>query len=519
MRQEEKTIIKRALISVSDKTEVLEFARGLCELGVEVISTGGTAGALRASGLPVVYVSEVTGFPEILDGRVKTLHPKIHGGILALREESHLNQLREQGITLIDLVAVNLYPFRETVAKKGVTLEEAIENIDIGGPTMIRAAAKNYRNVLVVVSHKHYRMVLEALRKGEIDEDFRLFLAQEAFSHVCAYDAAITGFLRKISGEKEQFPATMILTAELAQTLRYGENPHQQAAFYKDSQTEGACAGNAVQISGKELSYNNILDINAAFELVREFDEPTVVIMKHNNPCGAASDSELSRAYIKALEGDPISAFGGIVACNRAVDEATAQEMTKIFLEAIIAPDFTGKAQAVLAQKQNLRCLKTGPLTDKTSERIDVRKVNGGFLFQEADTGEVLPSQVKVVTKKQPTEEQLAELSFAMAIVKHVKSNAIVVTKNRQLIGVGAGQMNRVGSARIALAQAKDRARGAVLASDAFFPFRDTVDEAARAGVAAIIQPGGSLRDKESIAACDEYGIPMVFTGMRHFKH
>jgi len=507
------------LISVSDKIDVIEFARGLCELGMEVISTGGTASALRASGLPVIYVSEVTGFPEILDGRVKTLHPKIHGGILALRDESHLNQLKEHGIVPIDLVAVNLYPFRETVAKKGVTLEEAIENIDIGGPAMIRAAAKNYKDVLVVVSHKHYGMVLQALQKGEITEEFRLFLAQEAFSHVCAYDAAITSYLRKISGEKEQFPATMILTAELAQTLRYGENPHQKAAFYKDLQVEEACAGNAVQLLGKELSYNNILDLNAAFELVREFDEPTVVIMKHNNPCGVASDGELSQAYIKALEGDPVSAFGGIVACNRTVDEATAKEITKIFLEVIIAPDFSSEALAVLAQKQNLRCLKTGPITGKNSNRIDVRKVNGGFLLQEADMGEILPAQVKVVTKKQPTEEQLAELAFAMKIVKHVKSNAIVVTKNCQLIGVGAGQMNRVGSARIALTQAKELARGAVLASDAFFPFRDTVDEAARAGITAIIQPGGSLRDEESIIACDEYGIPMIFTGMRHFKH
>ncbi|MEW6423455.1 MAG: bifunctional phosphoribosylaminoimidazolecarboxamide formyltransferase/IMP cyclohydrolase [Bacillota bacterium] len=511
--------VKRALISVSDKTGVGEFARSLSELGVEIISTGGTAKALREAGLPVTYISDVTGFPEILDGRVKTLHPRVHAGILALRDGRHLSQLKEHGIAPIDLVAVNLYPFRETVAREGVTLEEAIENIDIGGPAMIRAAAKNYRHVLVVVSPKHYGKVLEAIRAGPVDEEFRLLLARDAFAHVCAYDAAIAAYLSRIRGETKDFPATMILTAELAQILRYGENPHQKAAFYRVPGVSGACVGNAVQLTGKELSYNNILDLNAAFELVREFIEPTVVIIKHNNPCGAASADELAEAYRKAYAGDPVSAFGGIVACNRPVDGATAKEMTEIFLEAVIAPDFTEEALTLLRQKKDLRCLKTGPLAGQTGDLLDVRKVNGGFLLQEADREMVIPERVRVVTEKQPTEEQLAELAFAMAIVKHVKSNAIVVTRNRQLIGVGAGQMNRVGSARIALTQAGERARGAVLASDAFFPFRDTVDEAARAGIAAIVQPGGSLRDEESIAACNEYGIPMIFTGMRHFKH
>ncbi|MCL6447466.1 MAG: bifunctional phosphoribosylaminoimidazolecarboxamide formyltransferase/IMP cyclohydrolase [Armatimonadetes bacterium] len=514
-------IVKRALISVSDKTGLREFARGLVELGVEIISTGGTAKALREAGLPVTYISDVTGFPEILDGRVKTLHPRVHAGILARREDAHLSQLKEHGIAPIDLVAVNLYPFRETVARAGVTLEEAIENIDIGGPAMIRAAAKNYRHVLVVVSPQDYDAVLEALRSRRVDEAFRLRLAREAFSHVCAYDAAIAGYLRKVSGESDDdlFPATMILTGELVQKLRYGENPHQKAAFYKTPGVAGACVGNAVQLTGKELSYNNILDLNAAFELVREFIEPTVVIIKHNNPCGAASADDLAEAYRRAYAGDPVSAFGGIVACNRPVDEATAKEMVKIFLEAIIAPDYTAEALRILGQKKDLRCLKAGPLAGQTNDPLEVRKVNGGFLLQEADREMVIPEKVQVVTEKQPTDEQLAELAFAMAIVKHVKSNAIVVTKDRQLIGVGAGQMNRVGSARIALAQAGERARGAVLASDAFFPFRDTVDEAARAGIAAIVQPGGSLRDEESIAACNEYGIPMIFTGMRHFKH
>ena len=511
--------VRRALISVFNKTDLMDFARGLSELGVEIISTGGTAGALREAALPVTYVSDLTGFPEILDGRVKTLHPRVHAGILALRGDRHLNQLKEQGIEPIDLVAVNLYPFQETVSKKDVMLEEAIENIDIGGPAMIRAAAKNYQNVLVVVSPKHYPDVLRALRSGQIDEEFRLFLAREAFRHVCAYDAAIASYLGEIKGEAEPFPSTLIFTGELTHILRYGENPHQKAAFYKTPRISGACVGNAVQLTGKELSYNNILDLNAAFELVREFIVPTAVIIKHNNPCGAANAGELAEAYRKAYEGDPVSAFGGIVACNRTVDEETAKEMTKIFLEAVIAPDFTEEALAVLAQKKNLRCLKTGPVFGQTDDRLDLRKVNGGFLLQEADREMAGPEKAGVVTEKQPTEEQLAELAFALTIVKHVKSNAIVLTKNRQLIGVGAGQMNRVGAARIAIAQAKERTKGAVLASDAFFPFRDTVDEAARAGIAAIVQPGGSLRDKESIDACNEYGIPMVFTGMRHFKH
>ena len=512
-------IVQRALISVSDKTGVREFARGLVELGAEIISTGGTAKALREAGLPVTYVSEVTGFPEILDGRVKTLHPRVHAGILALRNDRHLSQLAEHGIAPIDLVAVNLYPFRETVARAGVTLEEAVENIDIGGPAMIRAAAKNYRHVLAVVNPRDYGAVLEALQSGRVDEAFRLRLAREAFSHVSAYDAAIAGYLGSVGGETDLFPKTMVFTGELGQKLRYGENPHQKAAFYKAPGVTGACVGNALQLTGKELSYNNILDLNAAFELVREFIEPTVVIIKHSNPCGAASADDLAEAYRRAYAGDPVSAFGGIVACNRPVDGAAAGEMAKIFLEAVIAPDFTAEALRILEQKKDLRCLKTGPLTGQTDDRLEVRKVNGGFLLQEADREMVIPEKVQVVTKKQPTDEQLAELAFAMAIVKHVKSNAVVVTRDRQLIGAGAGQMNRVGSARIALAQAGERARGAVLASDAFFPFRDTVDEAARAGIAAIIQPGGSLRDEESIAACNEHGIAMIFTGMRHFKH
>ena len=512
-------MIKRALISVSNKTGLEEFARSLVEMGVEIISTGGTAKALRQTGLPVTYISEVTGFPEILDGRVKTLHPRVHAGILALRTPEHTNQLHEQGIEFIDLVAVNLYPFKETVARPGVTLEEAIENIDIGGPAMIRAAAKNYKNVLVVVDPVRYPDLAGALRENRIDDDFRMLLALEAFSHVSAYDAAIAGYLRGISRETALFPPELVLTADLVQALRYGENPHQRAAFYRQPGVSGDCVGSAVQLAGKELSFNNILDLNAALELVREFVEPSAVIVKHNNPCGTAIAMDLVTAYRMAYEGDPVSSFGGIVACNRTIDAVTAREMVKIFLEAIIAPDYTQAALEILSAKRELRCLKTGPLSAQSSGYLDLRNVNGGFLLQETDRETVDYGQVRVVTEKHPAEEQLAELAFAMAVVKHVKSNAIVITRDRQLIGVGAGQMNRVGSARIALSQAGERSRGAVLASDAFFPFRDTVDEAARSGIAAIIQPGGSLRDEESIAACNEHGIAMIFTGVRHFKH
>ncbi|MBE3587646.1 MAG: bifunctional phosphoribosylaminoimidazolecarboxamide formyltransferase/IMP cyclohydrolase [Thermoanaerobacteraceae bacterium] len=509
----------RALISVSDKSGVVDFARGLVELGVEIVSTGGTARALQEAGLPVTYVKEVTGFPEILDGRVKTLHPAIHGGILARRTADHLDQLKEHRITPIDLVAVNLYPFRETISRPGVTLEEAVENIDIGGPAMVRAAAKNHQHVLVVVNPSRYPEVLAALREGNVTGRLRLELAREAFAHTAAYDAAIAAYLQKQLQGDEPFPPAWVMSLELARPLRYGENPHQRAAFYRDPAVTGPCVGTAVQLAGKELSYNNILDLNAALELVREFMDPSAVIIKHNNPCGAASAGDLATAYRLAYEGDPVSAFGGIVACNRTVDADTARQMAAIFLEAVIAPGFTPEALEILTAKQNLRLLQTGPLTGQSTDGLDMRRVNGGLLVQEADRALTRPDRVRVVTEKQPTEGQLAEMAFAMAVVKHVKSNAVVVTKNRQLIGVGAGQMNRVGAARIALEQAGERARGAVLASDAFFPFRDTVDEAARAGIAAIIQPGGSLRDEESIAACNEHGITMVFTGMRHFKH
>ncbi|ACV61648.1 phosphoribosylaminoimidazolecarboxamide formyltransferase/IMP cyclohydrolase [Desulfofarcimen acetoxidans DSM 771] len=511
--------IKRALISVSNKEGVVEFARGLVNLGVEIISTGGTAKTIREAGLPVTYVSDVTGFPEILDGRVKTLHPKVHGGILALRTEEHLAQLDKQQIETIDLVAVNLYPFRETIAKPGVTFEEAIENIDIGGPAMVRAAAKNHKYVLTVVNPYRYEEVLTALQTGQVSEDLRCLLALEAFAHTSSYDSAITAYLQKLSCGNELFRQNMTVSAELVQVLRYGENPHQRAAFYRDMLSSGPCVANAIQLHGKSLSYNNILDTNSALELVREFKQPAAVIIKHNNPCGAACDDELAEAYKKAFACDPVSAFGGIAAFNRTVDAAAAAAMSEVFLEVVIAPGFSREAMDILTKKEALRLLEVGPLDTQTNDLKEVRQVNGGFLMQDADRQVFNQEELRTVTSRQVSDEQMAELTFAMTIVKHVKSNAIVLTKDRQLVGIGAGQMNRVGSARIAIEQAGEKASGAVMASDAFFPFRDTLDEAANAGVTAIIQPGGSNRDEESIAAANEHGMAMVFTGMRHFKH
>lgn len=509
---------KTALLSVSDKTGLVEFARGLAELGIKIISTGGTAKTIAEADLPVKKVSTVTGFPEILDGRVKTLHPSVHGGILARRNEDHLEQLAMHNIDTIELVVVNLYPFRQTIAKPGVTLEEAIENIDIGGPTMVRAAAKNHAYVLVVVNPARYDEVLQAIREQAVTPELRLDLAREAFTHTASYDAAISGYLTGLSGQVD-FPQVWSAQAELVQSLRYGENPHQQAAFYRSSGVSGACTGNAVQLQGKELSYNNILDLNAALELVREFDQPAAVIIKHNNPSGAACRENLTEAYQLAFETDPVSAFGGIVAFNRPVDRTTAEEMNKIFLEAVIAPDYEPGAKEVLANRKDLRVLVVGDLNNSSTDRLDVRKVNGGLLVQDTDNVVLHRDNLKVVTDKAPTPDELEELIFAMTLAKHVKSNAIVVTRGRRLIGVGAGQMNRVGSAKIALEQAGDQAKGAMLASDAFFPFTDTVEQAAAGGISAIIQPGGSLKDQESIDACNRLGIAMVFTGLRHFRH
>ncbi|ABI69073.1 bifunctional phosphoribosylaminoimidazolecarboxamide formyltransferase/IMP cyclohydrolase [Syntrophomonas wolfei] len=506
--------MKRALISVSNKEGLLDFARGLEKLGYEIISTGGTYNTIKEAGIKVKKVADITGFPEILDGRVKTLHPKIHGGILARRIPEHLQQLQENDIGPIDIVAVNLYPFRETISRPGVSLEEAIENIDIGGPAMVRAAAKNYQDVAVVVKPEFYQALLEALEKpGGISPEFRLKLALEAFSHTAAYDAMISSYLSRVSNS--DLNQNLILAGEKVYDLRYGENPHQKASFYR-FMTPGLGLPDARQLNGKELSYNNIIDTQAAWELVREFDEPACVIIKHTNPCGTAVAATLEEAFDRAFAADPLSAFGGIIALNRPVDGATAQKAAEPFMEVIIAPAYTPEALESLQAKKNLRVLEL-PL--EVAGGLQIRTVAGGFVVQESDRDKLDMDKVQVVTQKEPTVEQLKELAFARKVVKHIKSNAIVVARDGMTLGVGAGQMNRVGSARIALESAGEKARGAVMASDAFFPFKDTVELAAQYGITAIIQPGGSVRDQESIDECDKHGIAMVFTGIRHFKH
>ncbi|MCI8336856.1 MAG: bifunctional phosphoribosylaminoimidazolecarboxamide formyltransferase/IMP cyclohydrolase [Peptococcaceae bacterium] len=511
---------KRAIISVSDKTGVVDFARELAALGYEIVSTGGTFKTIQEAGIPATYVTEVTGFPEILGGRVKTLHPFVHGGILAMRTPEHLSQLDDLSIVPIDLVVVNLYPFRATIARPDVTLADAIENIDIGGPTMVRAAAKNNKYVAIVVNPERYGMVIDMLKtQGEIDEKTRLELAAEAFTHTAEYDSFISNYLKEQTGFGEKFPETAILAGEKIQDMRYGENPHQGAAFYRSLGAKGVCVATAKQLHGKELSYNNIVDLNAALELVKEFTQPAAVVIKHTNPCGTSIGTDICDAYKKAYACDSVSAFGGIVGVNRMVDAATATEMSKTFLEAVIAPSFAPEALEILTKKANIRLLETGEFSGNSYNGLDVKRVNGGFLLQDADNEAEDSTTWQVVTDIQPTPEQMEELGFAWRVVKHVKSNAIVVAKDKQAIGVGAGQMNRVGSANIAFAQAGEKANGAVLASDAFFPFRDTIDQAAKAGIKAIVQPGGSIRDEESIQAANEHGIAMIFTGTRHFRH
>ena len=506
----------RAILSVWDKTGLVDFARGLSERGIEIFSTGGTKMALQDAGVPTHSVEELTNFPEILDGRVKTLHPAVHGGILARRDiKSHMEQLAKRGMVPIDLVAVNLYPFVQTVAKKGVTLEEALENIDIGGPTMIRSAAKNFKHVLVVVDPEDYDLVLEKLRSGEVDIPERAKLAQKAFQHVATYDTAISSYLRP---KEEKFPQEMTIALKKLQGLTYGENPHQQAAFYREEvigEGEPGIAG-ATQISGKPLSYNNILDIDGALRTACDFSAPTIAVIKHTNPCGLASHGDLAEAYRRALAGDPVSAFGGIVASNTKIDLATAQEISKTHFDAIVAPDYDEDALSLLKRKRDLRILsavvKGAPTT------LDFRRVSGGFLAQTSDsTAEDVT--LRPVTERQPTPEETRDLLFAWRAVKHVKSNAIVLAKDLALLGMGAGQPSRVDSVEIALKKAGDRARGSVLASDAFFLFPDGVELAAKGGITAIIQPGGSVRDEEAIRVANEHHIAMVFTGMRHFKH
>ncbi|SFM12077.1 phosphoribosylaminoimidazolecarboxamide formyltransferase / IMP cyclohydrolase [Gracilibacillus orientalis] len=509
---------KRALLSVSDKSNLVPFAEGLDKLGYELISTGGTLRALHDAGLPAKGVSEITNFDEILDGRVKTLHPYIHAGLLARRdEESHVKQLEERDITPIDVVVVNLYPFKETIAKEGVTEEDAIENIDIGGPTMLRSASKNFRDVTVVVDPSDYDAVLDNLGNNGGAVEFRKQLAAKVFRHTANYDAMIANYFVDITGEED--PETFTQTFEKVQSLRYGENPHQQAAFYKEGNVKGASIANAKQLHGKELSYNNIQDANAALEVVLEFPEqPAAVAVKHMNPCGVGIGNTISAAFEKAYAGDPVSIFGGIVALNREVDEATANQLKEIFLEIVIAPSFSEKALEILTVKKNIRLLETSMHVNEDDTK-KVVSVIGGLLVQDRDNGKVLAEDLEVVTERKPDAKEIDELLFSWKVVKHVKSNAIVVTKGDQTLGVGAGQMNRVGAAGIAFEQAGEKTQGAVMASDAFFPMPDTVENAAKAGIKAIIQPGGSKRDQDSIDECNKHGIAMVLTKMRHFKH
>ena len=507
----------RALVSVSDKTGVVDFARGLNQLGVEIYSTGGTKKALEGAGVPVHSVGELTNFPEILDGRVKTLHPGVHAGILARRDvPDHLSQLAEKGMVAIDLVAVNLYPFVQTIAKEGTTLEEALENIDIGGPTMIRSAAKNFPHVIVVVDPADYQPVLEKLRTGEIGTEERKKLAEKAFQHVASYDTAIASYLRP---EGEKFPPEMTIALRKLQDLSYGENPHQEAAFYIDEAVaEEPGIARATQLSGRELSFNNILDLDAAASVAQDFSPPTIAIIKHNNPCGLACHEDLVQAYRQALAGDPVSAFGGIVASNRALDLAIAQEIDKSHFDAIIAPGYDDDALKLLQRKRDLRLIELGAVAKQAPHALDFRRVGGGFLLQTQD---FIAEDVSLrpVTQRQPSTEEERDLLFAWRAAMHVKSNAIVLVKDLALLGMGAGQPSRVDSVEIALKKAGERAQGSVLGSDAFFPFPDGVELAAKGGVTAIIQPGGSIRDEEVIAAANKHDVAMVFTGRRHFRH
>jgi phosphoribosylaminoimidazolecarboxamide formyltransferase/IMP cyclohydrolase len=522
--------VKRALVSVSDKTNLKKFVKGLDELGVEILSTGGTAKFIRSLGVKVTDVSEYTGFPEIMDGRVKTLHPKIHGALLALRDKKeHMRQTKRHGIELIDMIVVNLYPFSEVVSKKNVRLKEAIENIDIGGPSMLRSAAKNFKHVAVVSNPDLYEEILEELKKKRcsLSDGTLLRLALDVFKKTSEYDNIIFKYLKRQtmktpSLSKDTFPLNIGIDFSKIQDLRYGENPHQKAAFYKDtaSKTPSSLV-NAKQLHGKALSFNNLLDLNAALEVVSEFMEPAACIIKHTTPCGVAVALDIKEAFLNALDCDKMSAFGGIVGLNRKVDESFAKEIKGAgFIECIIAPGYSKEALGILTKKKNLRILELGLEKGLTfAADLDIKKISGGALIQEEDKKDIGKKDLKVVTKKRPANNEVDSLYFAWKVVKHVKSNAVVLCRDRQTVGIGAGQMSRVDSALIAIEKAKGRAKGSVLASDAFFPKPDSIDAAAKAGVSSIIQPGGSIADREVIEAADRAGISMVFTGIRHFNH
>ncbi len=514
--------IKRALISVSDKTGVIEMAKGLEALGAEILSTGGTAKALRDAGVKVTDVAAYTGSPEILDGRVKTLHPKIHGGLLGRRSvPAHVEQMNQHHIGPIDVVVVNLYPFEATIAKPNCHFDEAIENIDIGGPSMLRSAAKNHEDVLVVVDPGDYARVLDSVTGNVVTRELRRELAMKVFQHTARYDSLIAGYLeRQVQGGEQKFPKMLSLQFELAETLRYGENPHQQGAFYRElASSEPSVSGGKI-LHGKAMSYNNFLDANSALELAKEYDECAVAIIKHNNPCGVALGATPGDAYVKARETDPVSAFGGVIAFNRPVDLAAAKEITSTFVEVVIAPGFADDALAELKRKKDLRLLDVGALTKVKQEGYDLKKLVGGLIVQDRDLGVLTDlKSLKVPTVRTPTDEEYAACAFAWKVCKHVKSNAIIYAKPGQTVGIGAGQMSRVDSVKLAAMKAQMPVKGCVMASDAFFPFRDGLDAAAQAGITAVIQPGGSIRDAEVVKAADEYGMAMILTGMRHFRH
>ncbi|MBX3334236.1 MAG: bifunctional phosphoribosylaminoimidazolecarboxamide formyltransferase/IMP cyclohydrolase [Nitrospira sp.] len=514
--------IKRALISVSDKAGVVELAKGLEALGAEILSTGGTAKALRDAGVQVTDVAAYTGSPEILDGRVKTLHPKIHGGLLGRRSlKAHVEQMNQHGIGPIDVVVVNLYPFESTIAKSDCQFEDAIENIDIGGPSMLRSAAKNHEDVLVLVDPADYARVLDAVRGNTVTAALRRELAMKVFQHTARYDGLIAAYLEKQArGGEVKFPTVLSLQFELSETLRYGENPHQQGAFYRERHSNEPSVSRGKILHGKAMSYNNFLDANSALELVKEYDETAVAIIKHNNPCGVALGATPVESYVKARETDPVSAFGGVIAFNRIVDMAAAKEITSTFVEVVIAPGFAEDALAELKRKKDLRLLDVGPLTKGNQDGFDLKKLVGGLIVQDRDLGVLADLRALTVpTVRKPTDEEYAACSFAWKVCKHVKSNAIIYAKPGQTVGIGAGQMSRVDSVKLAAMKAQMPVKGCVMASDAFFPFRDGLDAAAEAGITAVIQPGGSIRDAEVVKAADEHGMAMILTGMRHFRH
>ena len=511
--------MKRALVSVSDKTGLVKFVKELASLGYEIVSTGGTFKEIHENEIPVQRVSDVTGFPEILDGRVKTLHPAIHGGILARDDDEHEEQLKSKDIARFNMVVVNLYPFEKVASNEDINESELIENIDIGGPTLIRAAAKNFQSVAVVIEPAQYECVLSELREhGELSLKIRKRLAWVAFTRTAEYDAIISNQLKQTLGIDIEYPERYVLPFRKVQDLRYGENPYQKAAFYRDIFLKEPCIANSKKLKGKELSFNNILDIDATIELIKDFDEPTAAIVKHMNPSGIASADTIAKAFEMALGADKLSSYGGIVALNKELDIETAQAMRKLFLDSIIAPSFHPDAMPIL-EKKKVMLLETGNLQGVKMPNIDLKRVNGGILVQSRDLSQLDISTLKTVTKREPTKSELEDLIFGWKVVKHVTSNAIVLAKGKATVGIGAGQMSRVGSVEIAAKKAGESAKGAVMASDAFFPFRDGVDEAGKAGVTAIIHPGGSIRDQEVIDAANEYDMAMVFTGMRCLKH